>query len=158
MLIQQDIAESKADVNDLQRSVVEVFRKHQDTAYVGASIGSDRLVVGKCPLCGEDVIGRKSKKTGRMFYTCSSNKSEQQEDGTWEPTDGCGFKLLGWCGKAFTPKQAEALLSGKQVPLRGCKSKKTSKTSTARCSSRKTARWNPSLTVGPRARRGGNQP
>mgnify|MGYP002549165606 CR=1 FL=1 len=127
-LIQQDIAESKADVNDLQRSVVEVFRKHQDTAYVGASIGSDRLVVGKCPLCGEDVIGRKSKKTGRMFYTCSSNKSERQEDGTWEPTDGCGFKLLGWCGKAFTPKQAEALLSGKQVPLRGCKSKKTSKT------------------------------
>lgn len=58
-----------------------------------------------------------------MFYTCSSNKSEQQEDGTWKPTAGCGFKLLGWCGKAFTPKQAEALLSGRMVPLKGCRSK-----------------------------------
>lgn len=122
-LIQQDIAEGKADVNSLQESVIEVFKAHQDTAYVGASIAPKAEIVGKCPVCGEDVIGRKSKKTGKMFYTCSSNKSEQQEDGTWKQVSGCGFKLLGWCGKAFTPKQAAALLEGKTVPLKGCKSK-----------------------------------
>lgn len=34
-LIQQDIADGKADVNDLQRSVIEVFNGHRETAYVG---------------------------------------------------------------------------------------------------------------------------
>lgn len=116
-LIQQDVAEGKADVNDLQRSVVEVFRGHQDTAYVGASIGGDRPVVGKCPLCGQDVV-----KAGSI-YTCTSNKNEKQEDGTWKQVAGCGFKLFGFGGKKFTEKQASALLSGKQVPLKGCKSK-----------------------------------
>lgn len=117
-LIQQDIADGKADVNALQESVIEVFKAHQDTAYVGASIAP-----GKCPVCGADVVGHKSKKTGKPFYTCSSNRNEQQEDGTWKQVAGCGFKLLGWCGKAFTEKQVAALLSGKAVPLKGCKSK-----------------------------------
>lgn len=121
-VIQQDIAEGKADVNALQRNVVEVFRGHQDTAYVGARISADKPVVGKCPLCGRDVV-----RAGNIF-TCSSNKNEKQEDGTWRQVAGCGFKLFGFCGKRLTDKQASALLSGRQVPLRGCKSKKTSKT------------------------------
>lgn len=121
-LIQQDVAEGKADPNDLERSVVEVFRGHQDTAYVGAHIGSDRPVVGKCPLCGQDVV-----KAGSV-YTCSSNKNEKQEDGSWRQVAGCGFKLFGFCDKKLTERQAAALLSGKPVPLKGCKSKKTGKT------------------------------
>ena len=116
-VIQQDVAEGKADPNDLERSVVEVFRGHQDTAYVGAHIGPARPVVGKCPLCGQDVV-----KAGNV-YTCSSNKNEKQEDGTWEQVAGCGFKLFGFCGKKLTEKQVSALLSGRQVPLKGCKSK-----------------------------------
>ena len=116
-VIQQDVAEGRADPNDLERSVVEVFRGHQDTAYVGAHIDSDRPVVGKCPLCGQDVV-----KSGSV-YTCSSNRNERQEDGTWKQVAGCGFKLFGFCGKKFTERQASALLSGKQVPLKGCKSK-----------------------------------
>lgn len=123
-LIQQDVAEGRADVNAVQESVVEVFRGHQEAAYVGASIpGKERAVAGKCPLCGQDVLTRKSKQTGKPFYTCSSNKNEQQEDGTWKRVAGCGFRLLGWCGKTFTPKQAESLLAGKAVALKGCKSK-----------------------------------
>ena len=122
-LIQQDIAEGKADVNALQESVVEVFKGHFETAYVGANIAPKGTAVGKCPVCGEDVIARKSKKTGKPFYTCSSNKSERQEDGTFKQVAGCGFKLLGWCGKTFTPKQVESLLAGKAIPLKGCKSK-----------------------------------
>lgn len=121
-VIQQDVAEGNADPNDLERSVVEVFRGHQDTAYVGAHIGSDRPVVGKCPLCGQDVV-----KAGSV-YTCSSNKNERQEDGSWKQVAGCGFKLFGFCGKKLTERQASALLSGKQVPLKGCKSKRTGKT------------------------------
>lgn len=117
-LIQQDIADGKADVNALQDSVIEVFNHHRETAYVGASIaGAGKTVVGKCPRCGRDVV-----KTGSI-YACSSIKNEKQEDGTWKEVAGCGFKLFGFCTKKFTEKQAASLLDGKAVSLRGCKSK-----------------------------------
>lgn len=117
-LIQQDIADGKADVNALQDSVIEVFDSHRETAYAGASIaGAGKAVVGKCPRCGKDVI-----KTGSI-YACSSIKNEKQEDGTWKEVAGCGFKLFGFCTKKFTEKQAASLLSGKAVSLKGCKSK-----------------------------------
>ena len=117
-LIQQDIADGKADVNALQDSVIEVFNHHRETAYVGASIaGAGKTVVGKCPRCGKDVI-----KTGSI-YACSSIKNEKQEDGTWKEVAGCGFKLFGFCTKKFTEKQAASLLDGKAVSLKGCKSK-----------------------------------
>lgn len=117
-LIQQDIADGKADVNALQDSVIEVFNHHRETAYVGASIaGAGKAVVGKCPMCGKDVV-----KTGSI-YACSSIKNEKQEDGTWKEVAGCGFKLFGFCTKKFTEKQAASLLDGKAVSLRGCKSK-----------------------------------
>lgn len=117
-LIQQDIADGKADVNALQDSVIEVFNHHRETAYVGASIaGAGKTVVGKCPRCGKDVV-----KTGTI-YACSSIKNEKQEDGTWKEVAGCGFKLFGFCTKKFTEKQAASLLDGKAVSLRGCKSK-----------------------------------
>lgn len=123
-VIQQDIAEGKTDVNALQHSVIEVFKDHQATAYAGATIpGSGRTVVGKCPLCGQDVISRKSRKTGKPFYTCASNKSEQQADGTYVQTEGCGFKLFGFANKTFTERQASSLLAGKAIALKGVKSK-----------------------------------
>ena len=153
-LIQQDIAEGKADVNTLQENVIEVFKAHQDTAYVGASIAPKAKVVGKCPVCGEDVVGRKSKKTGKMFYTCSSNKNEQQEDGTWKQTAGCGFKLLGWCGKTFTEKQAAALLEGKKVDLKGCKSKTTGKTFDCKVSLKKDGSIEPTFDSKPKGKSG----
>lgn len=123
-LIQQDIAEGNADVNALQQSVIDVFKAHQDTAYVGASIAP----VGKCPICGADVVQKKGKESGKPYYTCSTNKSERQEDGTYRKLAGCGFKLAVWCGKRFTAKQVAALLEGKIIELKGCKSKTTGKT------------------------------
>ena len=146
-LIQQDVAEGKADPNDLERSVVEVFRGHQDTAYVGAHIGSDRPVVGKCPLCGQDVV-----KAGSV-YTCSSNKNEKQEDGTWRQVAGCGFKLFGFCGKKLTERQAAALLSGKPVPLKGCKSKKTGKTFDCKVRLKRTGSLEPIFENKPKGKR-----
>lgn len=127
-LIQQDIAEGKANVNDLQHSVIEVFKSHQDTAYIGASIALKATVVGKCPICGADVVQKKGKESGKFYYTCSTNKSEPQEDGTWKQVAGCGFKLAVWCGKRLTAKQVAALLEGKIIELKGCKSKTTGKT------------------------------
>lgn len=117
-ILQQDVADGKEDVNAIMDSVVEVFRSHQDTAYIGASVpGKSRTVVGKCPLCGKDVV-----QSGSV-YTCSSNRSEKQDDGSWKQVAGCGFKLFGFCNKKLTVKQAENLLAGKPVALRGCKSK-----------------------------------
>lgn len=126
-LIQQDIAEGMADVNALQESVVEVFNAHKETAYVGASIAVGGTAVGKCPICGADVVQRKGRESGKPYYTCSTNRSEQQEDGTFKQLAGCGFKLAVWCGKRFTAKQAASLLAGKAVPLKGCISKRTGK-------------------------------
>ena len=57
------------------------------------------------------------------IYSCSSNRNEKQEDGSWKQVAGCGFKLFPFCGKKFTERQASALLAGKAVPLKGCKSK-----------------------------------
>lgn len=108
-LIQQDVEKGGADVNAVQRSVIGVFRDHLDTAYV--------TVVGKCPLCGQNVV-----RSGKV-YSCSSNRDERQEDGSWKQVAGCGFKIFPFCGKTFTEKQASALLSDKAVPLKGCKSK-----------------------------------
>ena len=126
-LIQQDIAEGRADVNALQESVVEVFNAHRETAYVGASIAVGGTAVGKCPICGADVVQRKGRESGKPYYTCSTNRSEQQEDGTFKQLAGCGFKLTVWCGKRFTAKQAASLLAGMAVPLKGCISKRTGK-------------------------------
>lgn len=89
-----------------------------DSAYAGAFVpGRERTVVGKCPICGQDVV-----QTGKV-YSCSSNKSEKQEDGNWKQVAGCGYKLFGFAGKKLTARQAESLLSGKVVSLKGCTSK-----------------------------------
>lgn len=116
-LIQQSIAEGSDDVNAVQRSVIQVFRSHMASAYVGESAGASRTSVGRCPVCGKEVV-----QCGRA-YSCSSNQSEKQEDGTWKQVSGCGFKILPFCGKTLTPKQAGGLLDGKSVSLKGCRSK-----------------------------------
>lgn len=122
-LIQQDVAEGKTDVNAIQHSVIEVFKDHFDTAYAGASIAAgNATAVGTCPLCGKDVVQKKTKN-GSSYYTCVTTKIEQQEDGTWKLVAGCGFRIFSWCGKSFSSKQMQALLSGKQVQLKGCKNK-----------------------------------
>lgn len=121
-LIQQDVAEGKADVNAVQDSVIEVFLGHKASAYEGAVLPGSGKVIGTCPVCGGDVLLKKSK-AGKPFASCSSNRNEKQEDGTWKQVAGCGFKLFGFAGKTFTEKQMVSLLSGKAVSLKGCKSK-----------------------------------
>lgn len=151
-LIQQDIADGKTDVNALQESVIEVFKGHQDSAYVGASIAPAATVVGKCPFCGADVVQKVGKESGKPFYTCSTNKSEPQKDGTWKQVAGCGFKLTVWCGKRFTAKQAAALLEGKLVDLKGCKSKTTGKTFDCKVSLKKDGSIEPTFDSKPKGK------
>lgn len=145
-LIQQDIAEGRADVNALQDIAVEVFNAHKETAYVGASIAVGGTAVGKCPICGADVVQKKGRESGKPYYTCCTNRSEQQEDGTFKQLAGCGFKLAVWCGKRFTAKQAASLLAGKAVPLKGCISKRTGKPFDCKVKLKNGAypRWRPS--------------
>ena len=147
-LIQQAIAEGKADVNALQDSVIEVFNSHRETAYAGATIaGAGKTVVGKCPKCGKDVV-----KAGSI-HACSSIRSEKQEDGTWKEVAGCGFKLFGFCGKRFGDKQAAALLTGKTIPLKGCKSR-TGKTFDCKIRLTKEGALEPTFTSRPTGKNG----
>ena len=124
-LIQQDIAGGTANINDLQDSVVDVFHQHQDSAYQGVSlkyVTSSATVIGKCPLCGQDVLHKKSKHNNKSFYICSGAKNTKQDDGTWV-NNGCTFMISSFAHKKITPTQAAALLSGKTISMTGCISK-----------------------------------
>ena len=50
--------------------VINVFNSHKNTAYLGKEVGKikNEVIVGKCPLCGEDLLDK-----GKII-TCSSNK------------------------------------------------------------------------------------
>lgn len=77
---------------------------------------------GDCPRCGKPVI-----KTGKVFQ-CSTNKREQQADGTWKTTEGCGWRA--WttiAGKTVTDSAMRRLLAGRKVGLKGFTSRKGGK-------------------------------
>lgn len=82
--------------------------------------------IAKCPRCGQMVVdkGPKAKQ-----YTCSSNKFEKQDDGTWKQTSGCGFAI--WkqvAGKKLNAKQTAQLIENGQTGLiKGFTSKKGTK-------------------------------
>ncbi|HEL1255092.1 TPA: DNA topoisomerase III [Streptococcus equi subsp. zooepidemicus] len=144
-LIQQEIANGQKNVNDLQDNVVEVFQNHQDSAYQGVSLGlnNSARVVGKCPLCGQDVLHKKSKQKHKNFYICSDSKNTKQADGTWKK-EGCPFMLSSFAQKTLTPTQVTALLSGKTIPLKGGISK-TGKTFNCKLSLTKDGKLTPTF-------------
>lgn len=73
--------------------------------------------VGACPLCGSPVV----RKGG--VFTCSSNRFSGPSDG-YKLLEGCGFRLFAkQCKKELTDKQAERILAGETVRLKGLKRK-----------------------------------
>lgn len=123
-LIQSEIAEGRAPVTAVMESVVEVFNSHKDTAYANASIaGSGTKVLGTCPLCGKQVVAKGSKQKA---VQCESNRfAKDEENGKWERTAGCGFRIFRTiAGKKLTDSQISALLQkGSAGPIKGFKSK-----------------------------------
>lgn len=117
-LIQQEVAAGNRAPDAVMRSVCKEFEEHRADAYEGKTL---RTPVGTCPRCGEDVHER-----GKV-YSCSSNKSEKLDDGTWKQVAGCGFKMLPLGGKKLTADQAAKVLSGKKVAVKGLTSSKTGK-------------------------------
>ena len=76
---------------------------------------------GDCPRCGKPVV-----KTGKVFQ-CSTNRREKQPDGTWNTTEGCGWRA--WttiAGKTITDMTMRRLLDGRKVSLKGFTSRKGS--------------------------------
>lgn len=80
---------------------------------------SDRPVIGKCPLCGQDV------KMGEKSFQCSSNKFRKTDDGKFEQTEGCGFSVFRTvAGKKLSEKQGMKLLKdGRTSLIKGMKGK-----------------------------------
>lgn len=89
-----------------------------DMARIAENAGSLKEApgAGKCPRCGAPV-----RKRGRG-WACSSNRYRKAEDGSFEQLAGCGFRIAPFAGRELTQKQAESLLSGKQVALKNLKS------------------------------------
>ena len=114
-LIQQRVAEGSESADAVQLAVAETVRAHMSAgAYKGVSLDDDKPEVGTCPVCG-----RKLRYRGKVV-SCESNKSERNDDGTWEAVEGCGFKVFStFCGKNLTSNQMARLLAGKRVKVGG---------------------------------------
>lgn len=106
-LIQEEIRKGTLDVNELQKSVVEEFCKHKNTAYKNASLSSSENSL-KCPICNKSLIKHS------WGYGCSAYK------------DGCKFAVNGTiCGKKITDNQMQLLLqNGSTNIIKGFKSKR----------------------------------
>ena len=110
-MIQEQVAAGEADEYAVAEDVVRVFEGHREDAWRGVTLSRDDAAeaIGRCPLCGQDVVDRGDKA---RKWTCSSNRWRKGEDGTWTREAGCGFEM--WktaCGKRLTKAQARALLT-----------------------------------------------
>ncbi len=117
-LLQEDIAQGRRDPYYIMDSVVENFKKHKDTAYEECVLnGVENRPIAKCPVCGSDVVFR-----GKTIQ-CISNKYKK-DGNTWTLDTGCGFKMFSnVAGKKLTNTQVKGLCEGKQIYIKGLKSK-----------------------------------
>ena len=124
-LIQERVEAGELDEYAVAEDVVRVFEGHRASAWQGVALSRDDAVeaVGPCPVCGAPVVDRGPKA---KRYSCSSNRWEQEEDGTFRLAGGCGFAM--WktvAGKALTHAQAKALLErGRTGVIKGFKGKR----------------------------------
>lgn len=80
---------------------------------------AEDTVLCKCPRCGADVVAR------AKLATCSTNKAEKDEGGTYVPTAGCGFKVFRrQAGKELSDSQLARLIkTGRTNVIKGFKKK-----------------------------------
>lgn len=103
--------------HDYARRITEQAVKEADRTAVRDRT-RDRESYGTCPRCGEPVV-----KTGKLWQ-CSTNHSEQQADGTWKQTKGCGWKLYPTVsGRKLSDANVKTLLDKGRVRLKGFTSK-----------------------------------
>ncbi len=90
-------------IKNSTREVVQIAKEQK----ASSAVGQNREILGKCPLCGKDVI------EGKKGYGCSGYK------------EGCKFVI--WkeiAGKKITAKQAKDLLAKRKTAvIKGFKSK-----------------------------------
>lgn len=118
-----DVEHGDADARDVMArfreyavSIPALAREHRDGNAAADAMGDG---YGPCPRCGKPVV-----KRGRL-WTCSTNRSAKQADGTWKDTAGCGWKLYPKvAGVTLTDANARALLAGRPVKRKGFTSKK----------------------------------
>ena len=71
-LIQEDVRDGKAAVNDLMYSVVEEFNKIKEDAYKDSKLsdtGTFDNIIGICPKCGKKILySNKKDSTGYNYY------------------------------------------------------------------------------------------
>jgi len=95
-------------VNLAKEEISEVFSRKETPPEKDTDMGFYGDIVGKCPLCGNDVI------RSRYGYACTGYKE-----------NGCKFKIGGViCGRVISPSNAKLLLeTGKTSKIEGFTSK-----------------------------------
>lgn len=115
-LLQQDVAEGRAEADAVQLSVADTVRAHIAAgAYRGVSLEAEaKPEVGRCPICGSAL-----RYHGKVV-SCESSRRRRNAAGEWEDAGGCGYKVFSvFCGKTLTSNQMHRLLSGKRVKVGG---------------------------------------
>ena len=104
MSVDESVALAAAEVR-------AVFENRETTIEEDKDIGLYGDVVGKCPLCGKEVV------RGRFSYGCKGYR------------DGCGFRLnLFICDRAISAANARLLLeTGRTAKIKNFISKKSGK-------------------------------
>lgn len=98
-----------AQAMEIAKEEINSIFANQDNITLTTQAPSDKVSVGKCPVCGADVIKGKPKE-GKQGYYCS-NKT-------------CRFIIGQAYKKNLTEAQVKKLLEGKKVLLKGLKSAK----------------------------------
>jgi DNA topoisomerase-3 len=117
---QEKIAEGTSDVNALQLSVSEQFKRHEH-AY-DDKLHMVRQSAGSCPLCGGSVWVYPNS------YRCENNKQEKRGD-EWINTGSCTLSIVKQIG-GYTLKEkdiSELLKCGVTRRISGFKSKENKK-------------------------------
>lgn len=98
--------EPKEVINEAQKEIKEIFEQKIEIEKVASNIG--REVIGKCPICGKDII------ENSYYFSCSGYK------------EGCKFGISKKiAGKTISKANAKQLLNnGETSMLNGFKSKK----------------------------------
>lgn len=115
-LIQQSIVESGGDPYSLMDSVINDFCRRKETAYKDVRIEAmEPIIVGKCPICGQNVVDKGAKTKA---YSCESNKYSKDENDQWVHESGCGFSIFKMvAGKKISIGQVKTILDKGQSNL-----------------------------------------
>ena len=96
-------------ISDLEHNLNSIIENYKNKEEINMSFNQNNEVIGRCPVCGGDVIEINTKKG--TFYKCENNK---QEDGTCDVFIGDSIRHYGQ-SVPVNKQKLKTLLNGKEI-------------------------------------------